>query len=58
MSNAIYQVPVPHNEPVFDYAPGTSERAQLKNVLREMSSQQIEIPLVIGGEGAPTGHAG
>ena len=58
MSNAIYQVPVPHNEPVFDYAPGTSERAQLKNVLREMSSQQIEIPLVIGGEEVRTGNVG
>ena len=33
MSNAIFQVPVPVNEPVIDYAPGTAERAQLKNAL-------------------------
>lgn len=58
MSNAMYQVPVPHNEPVFDYAPGTPERAQLKNALREMSSQQIEIPLIIGGEEVRTGNVG
>jgi hypothetical protein len=27
MSNAIFQVPIPSNEPVLDYAPGTAERA-------------------------------
>jgi 1-pyrroline-5-carboxylate dehydrogenase len=58
MSNAIFQVPVPVNEPVSDYAPGTSERAQLKNALREIAGQQIEIPLVIGGEEVRTGDTG
>jgi 1-pyrroline-5-carboxylate dehydrogenase len=58
MSNAIFQVPVPVNEPVSDYAPGTAERAQLKNALREIAGQQIEIPLVIGGEEVRTGDTG
>jgi 1-pyrroline-5-carboxylate dehydrogenase len=58
MPNAIYQVPVPVNEPIVDYAPGTAERAQLKNALRELSEQQIEIPLIIGGEEVYTGKTG
>jgi 1-pyrroline-5-carboxylate dehydrogenase len=58
MSNAIFQVPVPVNEPVFDYNPGTAERAQLKDALRELSAQQIEIPLIIGGQEVRTGNTG
>jgi 1-pyrroline-5-carboxylate dehydrogenase len=58
MSNAIFQVPVPVNEPVLSYAPGTAERAQLKNALREQSALQIEIPLIIGGEPVLTGDVG
>ena len=42
-------VPPPHNEPVLDYAPGTAARAALKARLASMSSERIEIPLVIGG---------
>ncbi len=56
MSNAIFQVPVPQNEPVLEYAPGMPERAQLKNALREMAERQIEIPLVIGGQEVRTGN--
>jgi 1-pyrroline-5-carboxylate dehydrogenase len=58
MSNAIFQVPVPQNEPVFDYAPGTPERADLKSALRQLSGQQIEIPLIIGGQEVRTGNTG
>jgi 1-pyrroline-5-carboxylate dehydrogenase len=58
MSNAIFQVPIPHNEPVQEYAPGTPERAQLKDALRDLSGQQLEIPLVIGGQEVRTGDTG
>ena len=58
MSNAIYQVPVPHNEPVLDYAPGTGEREQLKSALHEVAGQQVEIPLIIGGQEVWTGNTG
>ena len=44
------QIPLPINEPVSSYAPGTPERDALKTALAEMSSTQIEIPLIIGGE--------
>src|SRR2546425_10427874 len=52
--NAIPKIPVPTNEPVLSYAPGAPERIELKRTLKDLSSHQIEIPLVIGGEGVPT----
>ena len=58
MSNSIFQVPVPQNEPVFDYAPGTPERVELKNTLRDLAGKQVEIPLIIGGEEVRTGNTG
>ena len=50
-----FQVPMPDNEPVCDYAPGTPERDRLKAKLAELSSTEIEIPLIIGGEEVRTG---
>ncbi|MBV8065913.1 MAG: L-glutamate gamma-semialdehyde dehydrogenase [Actinobacteria bacterium] len=54
-THAISRVPEPYNEPVRSYAPGTPERAELKLRLQEMESQQLDIPLVIGGEEVRTG---
>ena len=42
-------VPVPTNEPVRAYAPGSSERTALKARLAEMSGEQIDVPIIIGG---------
>jgi len=50
MFNGIFNVPQPANEPVLNYAPGSPERAELKAKLAEMLSQQVEVPMVIGGE--------
>ena len=55
MSLGIYKVPVPKNEPVKDYAPGSPERASLQKKLAEMASERIEVPLVIGGKEIRTG---
>src|ERR671923_950987 len=55
-SHGISRVPEPYNEPVRSYAPGTPEREELRLRLQEMESQQIEIPLVIGGERVTTGE--
>ena len=51
MSSApgLFRPPPPHNEPVREHAPGSPERNELRERLREMQSQQIEIPLIIGG---------
>lgn len=56
VNNAILTVPRPVNEPVYSYAPGTAERAQLKNALEEMSAVVVDIPLVIGGKELRTGR--
>jgi 1-pyrroline-5-carboxylate dehydrogenase len=56
MGNGHPRVPPPRNEPVLTYAPGTPERAALKAKLAELSSREIEIPLVIGGREVRTGR--
>ncbi len=55
MSDAIYKVPTPVNEPVKGYAHGSPEKAEMKAALKKMAGQKIEIPLVIGGEEIRTG---
>src|SRR5438552_377382 len=45
-----YRIPLPVNEPVRSYAPGTAERKALKQKLAAMSAEKIEIPLIIGGK--------
>jgi len=44
-----YPVPIPYNEPVRAYAPGSPERASIQAKLKEMRSQVIDIPLLING---------
>src|SRR5204863_6252075 len=51
---AIAVPPEPRNEPVNDYAPGSPERAELQQRLRELERERIEIPLVIGGKDVKT----
>ncbi len=53
--NGIRRVPPPINEPVKAYAPGSPERAELKERLAAMAKERIEIPLVIGGKDVRTG---
>ena len=55
MSDAILRVPPPVNEPVADYAPGSPERARLKARLEQMTSERIDIPMVIGGGDVTSG---
>ena len=54
-AHGIFHVPEPHNEPVLGYEPGSRERDELRRRLDELSSQRLEIPLVIGGEDVQTG---
>jgi 1-pyrroline-5-carboxylate dehydrogenase len=43
-----YQVPPAVNEPVKSYAPGSPERAELKNKIAEMRAEVRDIPMFIG----------
>ncbi len=56
MPNGMFRPPLPDNEPVRNYEPGSPERASIKSTLDEMLGQQIEIPLRIGGEEIKTGN--
>jgi 1-pyrroline-5-carboxylate dehydrogenase len=49
-------IPVPVNEPVHDYAPGSHDRSTLKATLAEMAGTTIDIPLIIGGKEIRTGR--
>src|SRR6266699_6547882 len=53
-----YRVPMPLNEPIRSFAPGTGERQALKNKLGGMSAEKVEIPLIIGGKEVRTGETG
>ncbi|MFC1701234.1 L-glutamate gamma-semialdehyde dehydrogenase [Pseudomonadota bacterium] len=58
LNNAIFKVPTPFNEPVYDYAPGSPERAKLQAALDEIAGKRVEIPLIIGGKEVRTGNLG
>src|SRR6266516_3083519 len=49
------KIPTPVNEPVYAYAPGSRERGELKQALKDLSGRQIEIPVVVGGKEIRTG---
>jgi 1-pyrroline-5-carboxylate dehydrogenase len=41
---------MPVNEPVLNYAPGSKEREILKATLKKLKSEQIDVPMYIGGK--------
>ncbi len=55
MAKGFFNVPVAVNEPVLSYAPGSSERKELKEKLREMRGMELELPMIIGGKEIRTG---
>ena len=48
--DAVTQVPVPVNETVLDYAPGSPERASLEVALAELGSSRVDLPHTIAGK--------
>lgn len=55
MSKGIYNVPVPVNEPVKSYAPGSPERKQLQEALKSLRAEERDIPMIINGKEERTG---
>jgi len=55
MSNGTFYLPMPVNEPVLSYAPGSPERKRLKEVLAELKKEKIDVPMYIGSEEVRTG---
>src|SRR5256885_13377204 len=56
--NGHRRVPSPVNEPIRSYAPGSPERSSLKARLKQMASEKIDMPLIIGGKDVKTGDCG
>ncbi len=54
MSNGFFSVPMPNNEPVKSYAPGSPERKALKAALAANKATQVDLPMVINGESVYT----
>jgi 1-pyrroline-5-carboxylate dehydrogenase len=55
MNNAIFKFDSQQNEPILQYGKGSKEREQIISELNRISSEQIEIPLIIGGKEIRTG---
>jgi 1-pyrroline-5-carboxylate dehydrogenase len=47
--SGVSNIPLPANEPILTYAPGSAERAALKAALRAVGGETADIPVVIGG---------
>ncbi|MBI5543981.1 MAG: L-glutamate gamma-semialdehyde dehydrogenase [Deltaproteobacteria bacterium] len=54
--NGRFRVPEPINEQVLAYGPGSAEKKALKARLREMGSETVEIPVIVGGRELRTGR--
>jgi 1-pyrroline-5-carboxylate dehydrogenase len=48
--DAVTNVPVPVNEPVRQYPPGSQDRAVLESKIKELASGQAELTMTIGGQ--------
>ena len=51
-----FHYPTPVNEPVLNYAPKSAEKLRQKEVLKELKSKKIDVPMYIGGEEVRTGN--
>src|ERR1700719_4410028 len=47
--SAIGNIPVPINEPILHYAPGSAERATLQAAIKDLGSAVTDIPVVVNG---------
>lgn len=45
-----FNTPVAYNEPVLDYLPGSNERIQLIEAIKDARLKQVDIPMFIGGK--------
>ena len=47
--DAVTNVPVPVNEPILGYAPGSPERAALETKIKQLAGERAELTMTIGG---------
>ncbi len=56
MNNYLYNFKDLKNEPVKSYAPGSEERKEIKFWLNKLSSEKVDVPIIIGGKEIRTGN--
>jgi 1-pyrroline-5-carboxylate dehydrogenase len=47
--DSVTNVPIPGNEPIKGYAPGSAERAALESKIKELAGDRAELTMTIGG---------
>tara|TARA_Y100000590_G_scaffold383113_1_gene453528 strand:+ start:9 stop:1640 length:1632 start_codon:yes stop_codon:yes gene_type:complete len=50
MKNTFFEIPMPVNEPVKEYRPGSSEKTELKKELSNLKNNEVDIPMYIGNK--------
>ena len=55
MANGFFNVPIPINEPVKGYAPGSKEKLELQQQLQRLKQVELDIPMYINGQEVRTG---
>lgn len=50
MNDAFFEIPIPINEPVKEYKPGSSEKKELKKELSYLKNNEVDIPMYIGNK--------
>jgi 1-pyrroline-5-carboxylate dehydrogenase len=55
MNRGDFYYPMPVNEPILHYGPGSAERDKLQKALKELKANPADIPMFIGGEEVRTG---
>ena len=58
MNETLIHIPKPSNEPVFEYAPGSSERNSIIQAIKELQKKKTEIMPIVGGKKIQTGDLG
>ncbi|MNT36419.1 hypothetical protein D3C72_1725010 [compost metagenome] len=58
MLKGFFNVPVPVNEPILGYAPGSKERELLMAAIADARAKQIDIPMHIAGKEVHTENKG
>ena len=56
MSTGFFKVPPIKNEPILNYAPGSTERQLLQDKIKAMRSEALDIPMIINGKEVRTGN--
>jgi len=58
MNNGIINIPIPKNEPIKMYSPGSAEKKSLKAKLVDLKKEVLDIPIYVGDNEIRTGNLG